>query len=161
MVEYSDHNHQEHNIQTDRPRLPLLQTSRYASSTSGELMPNANASHGLDQPPIPSITVNSTDYVPFQVASPLLEHEQQHRQQSLGSNPVIGPSINVVPPTPMELQHHASSALALNSDVGSQETIMPSSPKVPAPRKQRFTMGPRAGCEKCRLGIKGHFVHLE
>jgi len=26
-------------------------------------------------------------------------------------------------------------------------------------RQQRFTMGPRADCEKCRLGVKGHWVH--
>ncbi|KAF8522123.1 hypothetical protein BU17DRAFT_87223 [Hysterangium stoloniferum] len=28
------------------------------------------------------------------------------------------------------------------------------------PRKPRITMGPRADCEKCRLGIKGHWMHL-
>lgn len=28
-------------------------------------------------------------------------------------------------------------------------------------RKQRFTMGPRADCEKCRLGVKGHWMHVD
>jgi len=28
------------------------------------------------------------------------------------------------------------------------------------PRKPRITMGPRTDCEKCRLGIKGHWMHL-
>jgi len=28
-------------------------------------------------------------------------------------------------------------------------------------KRQRFTMGPRADCEKCRLGIKGHSVHFD
>ncbi|GJE98123.1 hypothetical protein PsYK624_143450 [Phanerochaete sordida] len=35
-------------------------------------------------------------------------------------------------------------------------------PSAPAPtRKQRFTMGPRADCEKCRLGVPGHWVHYD
>ncbi|KAK7689153.1 hypothetical protein QCA50_007844 [Cerrena zonata] len=28
-------------------------------------------------------------------------------------------------------------------------------------RKQKVTMGPRADCEKCRLGVKGHWMHFE
>ena len=28
-------------------------------------------------------------------------------------------------------------------------------------RKPRFTMGPRADCEKCRLGVPGHYVHFD
>ncbi|GBE82609.1 hypothetical protein SCP_0409940 [Sparassis crispa] len=31
----------------------------------------------------------------------------------------------------------------------------------PAGRKQRFTMGPRADCEKCRLGVRGHWMHFD
>ncbi|KAA1471294.1 hypothetical protein DENSPDRAFT_929449 [Dentipellis sp. KUC8613] len=30
-----------------------------------------------------------------------------------------------------------------------------------AQRKPRFTMGPRADCEKCRLGVKGHWMHVD
>lgn len=26
--------------------------------------------------------------------------------------------------------------------------------------RPRMTMGPRAGCEKCQLGVKGHWMHL-
>ncbi|KAI0928064.1 hypothetical protein AcW2_004197 [Taiwanofungus camphoratus] len=28
-------------------------------------------------------------------------------------------------------------------------------------RKQKFTMGPRADCEKCRMGVKGHWMHFD
>lgn len=28
-------------------------------------------------------------------------------------------------------------------------------------RKQRFTMGPRADCLKCREGVKGHWMHFD
>ncbi|KAI0070355.1 hypothetical protein K474DRAFT_1670166 [Panus rudis PR-1116 ss-1] len=27
--------------------------------------------------------------------------------------------------------------------------------------QQKFTMGPRADCEKCRLGVKGHYAHFD
>ena len=37
-----------------------------------------------------------------------------------------------------------------------QQVPLPSSPT----RKQRFTMGPRLDCEKCRLGVPGHYSHL-
>lgn len=29
------------------------------------------------------------------------------------------------------------------------------------PRKQRFTMGPRADCEMCRMRVKGHYMHFD
>ncbi|KAL0947062.1 hypothetical protein HGRIS_013203 [Hohenbuehelia grisea] len=28
-------------------------------------------------------------------------------------------------------------------------------------RKPKFTMGPRADCEKCRMGVKGHWMHFD
>lgn len=28
-------------------------------------------------------------------------------------------------------------------------------------RKQRFTMGPRADCLKCRMNVKGHWMHFD
>ena len=27
--------------------------------------------------------------------------------------------------------------------------------------KKRFTMGPRTDCDKCRLGVKGHYMHFD
>lgn len=39
------------------------------------------------------------------------------------------------------------------------------SPRIPPTpvsiRRQRFTMGPRADCEKCRMGVKGHWIHVD
>jgi hypothetical protein len=29
------------------------------------------------------------------------------------------------------------------------------------PRRSRFTMGPRPDCEKCRLGVPGHYAHFD
>lgn len=34
-------------------------------------------------------------------------------------------------------------------------------PKSTSGRKQRFTMGPRADCLKCRTGEKGHWMHFD
>ncbi|KAF9452266.1 hypothetical protein P691DRAFT_805147 [Macrolepiota fuliginosa MF-IS2] len=162
MVEVIDYQ-QTRDIQTERPQLPLLQTSTYVPFTSGQPL-NMEVS-GLNQSPIPSIIPHPTEYAPFQVASHLVEGNQLHHRHSvLGLGSVMGPSINVVPPTPMEHQnHHHGTGLPLDlgSGASSQETIIPSSPRLVTPRKQRFAMGPRADCEKCRLGIKGHFVHLE
>ena len=35
------------------------------------------------------------------------------------------------------------------------------SPSTPSSRKPRVTMGPRPDCEKCRMGVKGHWMHIE
>lgn len=51
----------------------------------------------------------------------------------------------------------------------SSETLIPPPPPIsqsPGPklisgRKQRFTMGPRADCLKCRMGEKGHWMHFD
>ena len=46
-----------------------------------------------------------------------------------------------------------------------QASTSPMSISSPSPavsnRKQRFTMGPRSDCEKCRLGVKGHWMHVD
>lgn len=34
-------------------------------------------------------------------------------------------------------------------------------PRSTSGRKQRFTMGPRADCLKCRMGEKGHWMHFD
>lgn len=28
-------------------------------------------------------------------------------------------------------------------------------------RKLKFSMGPRADCPKCKLGVKGHYTHFD
>ncbi|CCM06032.1 uncharacterized protein FIBRA_08277 [Fibroporia radiculosa] len=32
---------------------------------------------------------------------------------------------------------------------------------VSGSRRQKFTMGPRADCEKCQMGVKGHWMHFD
>ncbi|KAI0736668.1 hypothetical protein C8Q72DRAFT_801061 [Fomitopsis betulina] len=40
-------------------------------------------------------------------------------------------------------------------------SITSPNPQQSAPRRQKFTMGPRSDCEKCRLGVKGHWAHYD
>jgi len=58
------------------------------------------------------------------------------------------------PSTPID---SSSNAMVLSSPVASFSfSQVPSSPT-----KRRIFFGPRTGCEKCRLGVKGHFIHSE
>lgn len=68
------------------------------------------------------------------------------------------PTICILPATPGQspLTPHDHQAAYASSPM----SISSSSPAV-SNRKQRFTMGPRSDCEKCRLGIKGHWMHVD
>ncbi|EAU88223.1 hypothetical protein CC1G_03895 [Coprinopsis cinerea okayama7 len=78
------------------------------------------------------------------------------------------PQINVVPATP-SLHHTQSSGMAQRSFSGSPEmTPMALSPAQtfnqllsPSTPRRKVTMGPRADCEKCRMGVKGHWMHFD
>ncbi|TRM61837.1 hypothetical protein BD626DRAFT_500684, partial [Schizophyllum amplum] len=75
-----------------------------------------------------------------------------------------GPHIQITPATPMSsfpssgtmsqpatpLERSDSMAMAISS---------PSRTPVSPPFTRRFTMGPRLDCEKCRLGVEGHYAH--
>ncbi|KAF9264757.1 hypothetical protein L218DRAFT_957957 [Marasmius fiardii PR-910] len=76
--------------------------------------------------------------------------------------PHIPPAISVQPPTPdMAVNHliftRSSTPLSDSSMSISNSPVLFSS----SPLRRKFTMGPRADCEKCRLGVKGHSVHLD
>ncbi|KAI0340207.1 hypothetical protein BDW22DRAFT_1431227 [Trametopsis cervina] len=63
---------------------------------------------------------------------------------------------------PFNTREHPYSASSIPTplfshvDVRPQQIALPMSP----PKKQRYTMGPRSDCEKCRLGLPGHYSHL-
>lgn len=80
------------------------------------------------------------------------------------------PTVNVLPPTPTPLSRpyfdpESPYPPTRPSSPVSNNSMMALSPSplyvnlAASRRQQRFTMGPRADCEKCRLGIKGHWVH--
>ncbi|KAJ7740747.1 hypothetical protein DFH07DRAFT_838983 [Mycena maculata] len=87
-----------------------------------------------------------------------------------GNTPPTGslflPAINILPATPDLLSRtRPSTPVREDHNHSSAMSISPTASYAvlgsPAGKKQRFMMGPRANCEKCRLGIKGHWVHLD
>ncbi|KAJ8078694.1 hypothetical protein PM082_012977 [Marasmius tenuissimus] len=79
---------------------------------------------------------------------------------SLRSFPQIPPSISVQPPTPDTTVYHPGFTRS-PSPLSDAHMSVSNSPFISSPLRRKFTMGPRADCEKCRLGVKGHSVHLD
>ncbi|KAL1668453.1 hypothetical protein GGF50DRAFT_46542, partial [Schizophyllum commune] len=69
--------------------------------------------------------------------------------QGLGISPQ-GPGIPSQP-TPAPPERASSVDIAMSPS--------PSRPPATPSFQRRFTMGPRLDCEKCRLGVKGHYAH--
>ncbi|KAJ7219139.1 hypothetical protein GGX14DRAFT_434766 [Mycena pura] len=68
------------------------------------------------------------------------------------------PAINILPATPELLSSTQPSIPSYEAMSISPTALYPTSGSPT--KRQRFMMGPRANCEKCRLGVKGHWVHL-
>ncbi|KAH8829666.1 hypothetical protein DL96DRAFT_1599040 [Flagelloscypha sp. PMI_526] len=83
---------------------------------------------------------------------------------SLSSNQVLPQFPPHTDPLPPSSSPHLNTLTANSGSfthhVGSPQSATTFSPdsQMP-PRKQRFTMGPRSDCEKCQLGVKGHWMH--
>lgn len=73
------------------------------------------------------------------------------------------PYINLQPATPSEgLSRNGSADSAMSvSSTSSQKSHIVGTPISLNVRKQKFTMGPRGDCEKCRMGVKGHWMHFD
>ncbi|KAF9466353.1 hypothetical protein BDZ94DRAFT_1319611 [Collybia nuda] len=122
-----------------RPELPLIQTTEYAqvSYAQAAFMRRQHENQRFSDPTPPSSSMTPG-----------------------------GPMVNILPPTPVPPPPPyqnvepvpRSSSSVLNSPMAITSPIA-SYINMNSPRKQRFTMGPRADCEKCRLGVKGHSVH--
>jgi len=78
--------------------------------------------------------------VMFTVTAPPDKHQSEEQHPSTR------------PSTPPD---SSSNPMILSSPVASLSQIPSSS------TKRRVFFGPRTGCEKCRLAVKGHFVHVE
>lgn len=102
----------------------------------------------------------SPSFTDANASQPLINHAQ-------GSSPL---SIDITPPTPETVRVDGGIV-----DVTRSRTPVSDSPtplNIPmdsgGPRsgilsptkKLRISMGPRLDCEKCRLGVKGHWMHL-
>ncbi|KAK0210613.1 hypothetical protein DFS33DRAFT_306971 [Desarmillaria ectypa] len=81
------------------------------------------------------------------------------------------PSIDVTPPTPETIRGSGGivNVTRPRTPVSDSLTLMnismdsggPRSSTLSPTKRQRVTMGPRSDCEKCRLGVKGHWMHFD
>ncbi|KAI0048547.1 hypothetical protein FA95DRAFT_1571826 [Auriscalpium vulgare] len=97
---------------------------------------------------------------------PALQAPQPIRQQQFPvlQHPELQPPILVSHAPP--LQHPCASAPP-HASAFMLAAPMQATPTPPLPagdgqaaRRLRFTMGPRPDCEKCRLGVPGHYAHF-
>ncbi|KAJ7063165.1 hypothetical protein C8F01DRAFT_1131787 [Mycena amicta] len=107
------------------------------------------------QPPDDGMAVDTEEQ--YMVNRPFLtplHTPQSHRAYHHESLPVV-PSINLQPATPQ--------MISSRTPIHYSPTAMHVSPTSAfgSPTKRRFMMGPRASCEKCRLGVKGHWAHWD
>lgn len=80
---------------------------------------------------------------------------------------VVSPTPFTVPSTKNESEEQLPSIQPSTPIDSSSNAMMLCSPatafsQITSPSiKRRVFFGPRIGCEKCRLGVKGHFIHPE
>lgn len=86
-------------------------------------------------------------------AGPSHHHHHQHGITTIERSSGVSVS---------ESRHNDTLPTGSGSISMGKSCLPPSSPCSSGPgRKQRFTMGPRVDCMKCRMGVKGHWVHLD
>jgi len=95
------------------------------------------------------VTCPPNSPVKISISPTHLHQHEQDQQHSFTSHPQddFGLSYPQSPP------HRQS------SDQMHDSQTWPPVPPTPN-KKQKFTMGPRNDCEKCRLGVKGHWMHI-
>ncbi|KAF9069833.1 hypothetical protein BDP27DRAFT_1324676, partial [Rhodocollybia butyracea] len=140
----------------DSPLFTTPSIEDYAMATESGIVqnPSTTASDTSGRPQLPPLQTSfsrTPDAKPQFTTAPILQH--------------IAPSINVLPPTP-EVTFPMGFSTVIRPSTPMTDSPMSistsaSSPNISSPsRKHRFAMGPRADCDKCKQGIKGHYLHL-
>ncbi|KZV92853.1 hypothetical protein EXIGLDRAFT_692216 [Exidia glandulosa HHB12029] len=87
---------------------------------------------------------------------------------ALDPSSLMLPRIAVQPATPRSSASSRATSLAPPSPLAQYAQLAspigwtPGTPPPPSARpRPRVSMGPRADCEKCRLGVKGHWMHFD
>ncbi|KAH9932150.1 hypothetical protein B0H21DRAFT_93835 [Amylocystis lapponica] len=105
--------------------------------------PRVHRSAGVAQPAVsPFIRMPE---VPFPASIQLPEIQSQ-----IATPHLPAPDFESATP-PVDTMCHVTAASASASTAQGQSQA----------RKPRVTMGPRADCEKCRMGVKGHWMHFD
>ncbi|TCD62251.1 hypothetical protein EIP91_007128 [Steccherinum ochraceum] len=107
--------------------------------------------------PNPSPSLSYHGALHFQNPLQVPAHEQ-HTYLSSHTPPI--PTTSHSEPLLSSLPH-ASAESEMRACMTPEPHAIPLPVSPLAGRKPRFTMGPRQDCEKCRRGVKGHWVHLD
>ncbi|KAJ7489849.1 hypothetical protein B0H11DRAFT_2010647 [Mycena galericulata] len=145
-----------------------------ATDEEGMLVDAEEDESGISRRPyLPRLRTHSETFM--QAGSPISTEGQPQNPPAVssynttGNTPPAGslflPAINILPATPELLSRTRPSTPVRDNHDSSAMSISPTTSYAvlgsPAGKKARFMMGPRANCEKCKLGIKGHWVHLD
>lgn len=152
LVEMAAYGNQDENMIMDHDATMYFPQSPNRSPTALPPIPSAPAypsfsslsSHSLSSTLVPSSSSASSHHI-----SPTPSH--------FFSPPAHDTHTSSAPHTP-SLHDEAQ---APDNGMHPPQTHDLSRPPLPPARKQRFTMGPRADCEKCRLGVPGHWMHFD
>lgn len=131
------------------PRPP----SSLAEADYGQRLHPAGPPHSRSQSPFPQAPSHLQIPVPaihIQGATP--SPVQMYPQTSFGSSP-MPTSVSDTTFATQTAQHPTSHFPPMNDAMPPQTNA--------TSRKQRFTMGPRADCELCRMRVKGHYMHFD
>ncbi|KAH7107391.1 hypothetical protein BKA62DRAFT_824902 [Auriculariales sp. MPI-PUGE-AT-0066] len=160
----------EDDMMTDSPPRPIKSSASAAFNDIPRLalyIPNQPQTASAGKPVTPftySLDQNHLQLPEF--AASIFGTSQSHGSVSM-PHPcasLMVPRINVQPATPDSISRGTSMAppspLVPLSPLNQAWPSSPSSVSTPNSKK-RITMGPRADCEKCRVGVKGHWMHFD
>ncbi|RPD59139.1 hypothetical protein L226DRAFT_613984 [Lentinus tigrinus ALCF2SS1-7] len=124
------------------PHTPFLGTPSSSYPHTSPAFQNPN------QLQIPSIQIQAA------TPSPVQMFPQHPFPDSTSSSASVSDIFFTAPPE--QVSDHSPSLLPPHQQQDCAQTQASS-----GSRKQRFTMGPRADCELCRMRVKGHYMHFD
>jgi hypothetical protein len=162
----------------------MVRRRRFCPRGHARSLPPPSAVQSMD---VEDIVCNSANYPPIFIPQSTHSHApayhvpEIHVSGAPSSYPTPAPS-----PRPLAFAqpqpHHASPHMGINvaipptrtflravhdaaqtppiADAGMRQLPLPMHAPQPQQRA-RFMMGPRADCEKCRLGVRGHYAHVD
>ncbi|TFK27401.1 hypothetical protein FA15DRAFT_685924 [Coprinopsis marcescibilis] len=148
---------------------PMFHGSRSANSSSENVAHTADVDMVMDLEECEGTSANATASSSRNLPPTLPHRDSSSSLKSHLSR--VYPQINVVPATPvLALQTTSGNQPSTNQAQSAQMSPMNLSPvqsfsnygaNPQTQTRRRVTMGPRADCEKCRLGVKGHWMHFD
>lgn len=146
----------------------LVSSSPQLQAHSPAQQPTAPQPYNLSQQPAAFLSSSSviTEPADARPSTPNIHSVYHHQPPSIYVQPNVVPDVSS---NQQALRSGAPQSHEPLQTISSSGTLIPSqhlTNQYPGQvsssgRKQRFTMGPRADCLKCREGIKGHWMHFD